>query len=465
MQVEHHIKLEQSQKLIMTTELRQAIALLQMSTHQLLDYVQEELTSNPVLEWEEEAEKKEEDGEKSSEKEQETKEEEFPWEEYFQENYYESFTFRRQEESENTNPLENLCRNEEPLSESLFSQARMILDTEDHPLVEFIIGCIDANGYLCMEVEEIASALNIPTHRVERVLDTVKCQLEPAGIGARDLKECLLLQLERREDYPVLAETLIRDHLPAVADGRFKHLAEKLSISMSEFMEAVEYIKTLNPKPGNLLGNADDIRYIVPDVIVEKVEGDYVVIVNDSVSPNLRVNPYYRSLMHRKDGEATTFVKKCLDRALWLMKSIEQRRLTLYRVSEHIVRKQKGFLDYGLKHLTPLTLKEVADVLDIHESTVSRATSHKYLQTPRGVFPFKFFFSSRIESSSGEIHSSTGIKTHLKEIIEQESPHKPYSDSKITNLLKERGIDISRRTVAKYREELLIPGSHKRKQG
>jgi len=462
MHVGYHLKLEQSQKLIMTPELRQAIALLQMSTQQLLEYVQEELTSNPVLEWEEEREKKEENNDENAEKES-RKEEDFPWDEYFQENFYESAAVKRYDD-DNSYSLENFCRGEETFSESICSQLRLFLEEEHYPLGEFLVGCLDSNGYLGMEPEEIASTLNVCVEKIQRVLELIQQNLEPAGIGARNLKECLLIQLKRSHNYPSLAETLVSHHLTAIADGRFSLLADKLDVEMPQLIEAVDYIKSLNPKPGSLLGTSHDIRYIIPDVLVEKVEGEYIVTINDSVTPSLKINPYYRSLMYRQEAETSSFVKKYLDRALWLVKSIEQRRLTLYRVSEHIVKAQKEFLDNGLKHLKPLTLRDVAEDLELHESTVSRATAHKYLQTPRGVFPFKFFFSSRVAGQNGENHSSTSIKTYLKELIQEEPSASPYSDSKITSLLEELGIDISRRTVAKYREEMLIPASHKRKR-
>ncbi len=465
MHVGHNLRLEQAQKLIMTPELRQAIALLQMSSLQLIEYVQDELTSNPVLEWEEGEEEKKEESSEKEETETQTKEEEFPWEEYFQENFYEASSMASPQKEESSNySLENFCRREETFFDALFLQLRVLLEEQEQPLAEFLIGCLDANGYLRMKVDEIAHTLEVPAEQVEKVLEVMQHNLEPAGIGARDLRECLLLQLKRCVYYPPLAEFLVQDYLPAVADGRFSYLAEKFNVSLDELMEAVEFIKSLNPKPGSLLGPVSDTRYIVPDVLVEKVEGEYVITINDNVSPHLKINPYYRSLLQRQEGETTTFVKKCLERALWLVKSIEQRRLTLYRVTEYIVKVQTDFLERGLKHLQPLTLKEVAEALEMHESTVSRATANKYLQTPRGVFPFKFFFSTRVPGENGQGYSSTSIKTYLEEIINEEPSHRPHSDNKLAALLQDKGINISRRTVAKYREEMMIPASHKRRR-
>ncbi len=468
MKIEQELKLKQTQKLVMTPELRQAIALLQMSTVQLMDYMQEELINNPVLEWEEDDQGKSEENAENKEKENENEEkneEEFQWEYYFQENFMEDKAQAPMSEAQSASTvLENTCFKEESALDQLCSQIRMALKKEDQTLAEYLVGCLDSNGYLRMELEDISNTLSVSLKRVKEVLKALQESLEPAGIGARNLRECLSIQLRRRGDYSELVEKLVKYYLPAVADGRYQYLADKLEVSYDELLEAVEYIKSLNPKPGNLWGTITDTRYITPDVIVEKVEGDYVISIPESLYPGIRINPYYRNLLKERRDDASTYVKKCLDRALWLMKSIEQRRLTLYRVSEFVVKEQREFLEHGLKHLKPLTLKNVAEALELHESTVSRATSNKYMQTPRGLFPFKFFFSSSLPGEKGQNYSSTSIKTYLKELIQQEPREKPYSDSDLAHKLKEKGIDISRRTVAKYREEIGILSSQKRKQ-
>lgn len=233
----------------------------------------------------------------------------------------------------------------------------------------------------------------------------------------------------------------------------------------TDVQAAVDFIRTLDPKPGRLAGDVGDVRYVVPDVVVEKVDGEYVVIVNEQNIPRLAVNPYYRSLLG-KDSESvtSTFIKTRLDSALWLLKSIEQRRITVYRVTECITRIQRDFFDQGIKHLRPMTLRQIADEIGVHESTVSRATSNKFVQTPRGLFPLKFFFASGVDDYHGTAVSSESIKCHLKELIEAENVQRPLSDQKLMELLSKRGIVVSRRTVAKYREEMSIPSSNKRKR-
>ncbi len=459
MKLEQNLDIKQAQKLVMTPELKQAIALLQMPAVQLLEFLQEEMINNPVLEWEEDKENSGEYDEKV-----ETGEEEFPWEYYFSENNYEENTGVASDGYSTSHVLENTYSNEESLLDELCSQVRMLFARKDHSLGEYLIGCLDADGYLRLELQEIAYALKVPKRRIKEVLKLIQDYLEPPGIGARSLKECLLIQMRRNMDYPELVEELLNNYLPAVADGRYSYLSGQLDVSLEKIFEAVDYIKTLNPRPGNLWGSLLDVRFINPDVIVEKVEGEYVIHIPENSSPYIKINPYYRSLLHDNKSEGSVYIKKCLDRAMWLLKSIEQRRITLYRVSEIIVNEQQGFLEHGLKYLSPLTLKKVAASLEMHESTVSRATSNKYMQTPLGLFPFKFFFTSSLQGEDGQNYSSTSIKSYIKELISQESPEKPYSDSKLAGLLNQEGIEISRRTVAKYREELYIPSSQKRKQ-
>ena len=230
--------------------------------------------------------------------------------------------------------------------------------------------------------------------------------------------------------------------------------------------ETADYIRTLNPKPGSAFGGALQTRYVVPDIHVEKVENRYVVLLNDSLSPRLRISSYYQQLFKSRatDEELSLYIKNNLDKASWLLRSIEQRRLTIYRVAQQIVEIQQPFLDYGIRELKPLTLKDVAGAIGVHESTVSRASANKYMQTPRGLFPLKYFFSSSLSGEDGENYSSHSIKSYLQELIEDEDPQDPFSDRQLTDFLVEKGVTISRRTVAKYREELSIPASHRRRR-
>jgi RNA polymerase sigma-54 factor len=276
----------------------------------------------------------------------------------------------------------------------------------------------------------------------------------------------LLLQLQERKNIHPLAKKIINEYLGEVADNKFKKIAADLRVDVVTVQGAVDFIRTLDPKPGRLVGDIRDVRYVVPDVTIEKVSGEYVVLVNEHATPRLTVNTYYRSLLCKEDGEpgTNTFIKGRLDSALWLLRSIEQRRLTLFRVTQCIVEMQQGFFEEGIKHLKPMTLRQVADEVGVHESTVSRATSNKYAQTPRGLYPLKFFFASGVEDFHGASVSSQSVKSHLKELIDAENAFRPLSDQKLMELLAKRGIVVSRRTVAKYREELNIPSSNKRKR-
>ena len=251
-----------------------------------------------------------------------------------------------------------------------------------------------------------------------------------------------------------------------MAEGRFSKIATMLNISLADVQHLKDILVTLDPKPGRNFSSANDVHYIIPDATIEKVGSEYVVIMNDSISPRLSINPYYRALLTSEDKESniSKFLSNRLDSALWLIKSIEQRRITLHKVIQSIADVQRDFLDHGLIYLKPLTMKQIADMVGVHESTVSRAISGKYVQTPRGIFELKFFFQSGLENVNGTMTSAESIKKIIREIIEGEDPYNPLSDQKIADVLKEKGITISRRTVAKYREEMGILSSTKRKR-
>jgi len=464
------LKIEQTQKLVMTLELQQAIALLQLSSQELLDFIQEEVTNNPLLEMDE-VEEKEEEG---TEREKRAPEEEFTnslentpfeWEEYF--NDFEPFEGKQKIKTEEDllpSSLDYLSSQEKSLAEHLLFQLTISSVNEKKRLIaEYLIGNLDPNGYLQGDMEEHARFLGA---KVEEVLDALELiqSFEPSGVGARSLKECLLLQLRDFEDVNPFVRLLIEAYLPHLAQGRYREIAHKLGISFRELQEAVDFIRKLNPKPGASFSGAGGIRYIVPDVIVEKVEGEYIIIINDN-APRLFINHFYQNLLRSGCEEnVSNFIKKKLERALWLLRSIEQRRMTLYKVSEQIVRLQKPFLEKGIYYLKPLTLKDVAEKIGIHESTVSRATSNKYVQTPRGLYPLKFFFSGSVGGLNGEEYSAASIKAHLKKLIEEEHPASPYSDQQLKEMLEKEGIQLSRRTITKYRQEMGIPSSTRRRR-
>lgn len=468
MKLDYTLKLEQTQKLIITPELKLAITLLQYSSLELQDHIQEELLNNPVLEIQEvrEAEKEEESEPEITEAPEQTAKDDFPWEEYFRDMDFEttSHSYGVAKDLSEHPSIENCAGTCRTMLEDLLEQLRMLqLTTRQYSTAAFLAGNLDHNGYLQGEIEDLAGSLGASVNEIEKGLGILQ-KLEPTGIGCRNLQECLLLQLNKIDNPPPLALEIVRNYLPAVADGRYRYISARLGCDEQNIEEAVDFIRTLNPKPGSVFGEGEETRYIVPDVIVEKVDDQYVIMANDSNIPQLMISPFYRKMLKNdsNDEQLSAFVKNKIEKAYWLIRSIEQRRLTLFKVSQQIVDIQKPFLDYGIKNLKPLTLKEVALNVGVHESTVSRATANKYIQTPRGLFPLKFFFSSGLTGLGGIDYSSHSIKTHIREIIEAEDPEKPLSDQSLAEVLQQKGISISRRTVAKYREEISIPASYKR---
>ncbi|MBS4021830.1 MAG: RNA polymerase factor sigma-54 [Dethiobacter sp.] len=462
MRISYNLKLEQTQKLIMTPELQQAINLLQLSSLELQDFLQEELLNNPVLEVDEndESEKK---NDESSEAVHEK--DAIDWDQYFRDQGLDVMP-RLSIRTDESPTYDHFLSKEPTLQEHLLLQLGLCrLSQTQKRIGEFLIGNIDQNGYLKGEAGELALLLGVDTEDIEVVLAVIQ-KFDPAGVAARNLEECLLLQMAECRTVHPLAEVIIRGHLADVAENRFKKIATDLGVEPCAVQAAVDFIRTLDPKPGRLAGDSMETRYIVPDVIVEKVTNDYVVLVNEFSTPRLTINSYYRSILGReKESVTSSFIKSKLDSALWLLRSIEQRRLTLFRVTECIVRMQRPFFDEGIKLLKAMTLKQVAEEVGVHESTVSRATANKYVQTPRGLYLLKFFFASGVEDQGGGSSiSSESIKSHLREFIEAENVYRPLSDQKLTEMLKQRGIMVSRRTVAKYREELAIPASNKRKR-
>lgn len=472
MKLDYDLKLEQTQKLIITPELKLAITLLQYSALDLEDHIQQELVNNPVLEV---MENREDEKNDEAEADQELTDQDesiygndFPWEEYFRDrglDFSAEKVGNLRRTIENQPIIENCAGVTGTMLEDLLSQLRMFsLKDRQYRLAAFLAGNLDRNGYLQGEMEEFAPVLGVKVEELEDALKLVQ-KLEPAGIGCRNLQECLFLQIQRMSNPPALAADIVNHYLPAAADGRYRYIASRLKCDEETVKKNVAFIRTLNPKPGSVYGEGEETRYIVPDVVVEKVDEKYVVSGNEGSMPQLTISPFYQKMLKGKhtDEQLFTFVKNKIEKAFWLIRSIEQRRVTLFKVAQQIVDIQKPFLDQGIKKLKPLTLKEVAQNVGVHESTVSRATANKYIQTPRGLFPLKFFFSSGFSKANGSDHSAPSIKTHIREIIDSEDQAKPLSDKCLTALLKEQDIDISRRTVAKYREDLSIPPSYKRR--
>jgi RNA polymerase sigma-54 factor len=482
MALEQKLHLKLSQKLIMTPSLQQAIKLLQLSKLELQEVLNQELLENPLLEESAEEAKTEEAEADAQEKTQENEEakaaepakekekdsfEEIDYDAYFQDYIEYGYNPRGMGEEHEEFPIENTLTRPPNLTDHLTWQLSM---SDASPLVKeigaFIIGNIDEDGYLRATNEEIEAAGHYDPQDVEKAIQAVQ-SLDPIGVGARDLRECLLLQLAFLEVDVPLVEIIIRDHWDMFMQRHFVQLAKVLGIDMKTLEGIVEVIKHLDPKPGRKYSNERAI-YVEPDVYVHKVGDEYVIVLNEDGMPKLRINSSYRSMLSsmdsKQDGETVNYIKDKIRSAVWLIKSLDQRQRTIYKVAESIVKHQREFLEKGIDFLRPLVLRDVADDIQMHESTVSRVVSNKYMHTPRGLFLMKYFFHSGIDSDTGEDISSLTVKKKIQSFIEAEDPRKPLSDSKIMKILNDEGINIARRTVAKYRDELNIPSSTDRKQ-
>jgi len=478
MGLEQKLHLKLSQRLIMTPSLQQAIKLLQLSKLELQEVLNQELLENPLLEELTEETKPEETESETAEqkteeeaKTEKTKEkdsfDEIDYDAYFQDYLEYGYNPRGMGEEREEFPIENTLTRPPNLADHLTWQLAM---SDASPRVkeigQFIIGNIDEDGYLRASLEEVAASGPYPMEEVEAALQRVQA-LDPIGVGARDLRECLLLQLQYLEIANPLVEVILRDRWDEFMQRHFVQIAKSLGIELKVLETIVEVIKHLDPKPGRKYSNERAI-YVEPDVYVQKVGDDYVIILNEDGMPKLRINGSYRQLLNqtdsKQDGETINYIKDKIRSAVWLIKSLDQRQRTIYKVAESIIKHQKEFLEKGIDFLRPLVLRDVADDIQMHESTVSRVVCNKYMHTPRGLFLMKYFFHSGIDSDYGEDISSLTVKKRIQGFIDGEDPKKPLSDSKIMKILNDQGINIARRTVAKYRDELNIPSSTDRKQ-
>jgi RNA polymerase sigma-54 factor len=359
-------------------------------------------------------------------------------------------------------PFENMVRSQSSLADHLEEQLRF--GTEDEAmrrLGSLIIGNLDEDGYLRAELSEIAQRGQVPVEEVERALALVQ-GFDPPGVAARSVQECLLIQLKADPNPDPVSVEIVEQHFEDLSRRRYPDIARALKLPLDRVMESVEEIMGLEPKPGRRFGGTDT-RYIVPDVVVQKMSGEYVVLLNEDGIPRLRVNSLYRSLLRNSGDEAKQYVEQKLRSAVWLIKSVDQRQRTLRKVTQSIVKFQREFLDKGLPYLRPLSLRDVGEDIGMHESTISRVTTNKYVETPQGLFELKFFFHSGIASGDGEMVSSISVKKMIQDLLANEDPSKPLSDQEVAQILKGRGLVIARRTVAKYREELGILPSHQRR--
>jgi RNA polymerase sigma-54 factor len=469
MEMKHSLHLTQTQKLIMTPRLQQALKLLQVPTLELQQILKQEVLQNPLLEEVDEVTEQEDLDREASADEQNNEETEDPaeedpidWTDYLQDGALDRTYMPPSETS--VEFLEKVPATRTTLAESLLEQLHFLNLPQEHMRIsEFIVGSIDERGWLVTAVEDIAESLGRPVQEIENVLRVVQA-LEPAGVGARDLRECLLLQLEARGEKDEMAWRMIHDHFDHLVNRRFQEIARLLKVSVLEVQDAADGIASLHPRPGTLV-SAEDPKYVVPDLLVERVDDEYVVMLNDRNVPRLRISAAYGDVIasNKRRPDATAeqkqtreYIQGKLASAKWLIQTIEQRRRTMIKVMNCIVREQREFFDKGIAFLRPLTLAAVARQIDMHESTVSRVCSGKYVQTPRGVFELKFFFSSGLATDDGEDVSARTAKNTIKGLIDEEDKMDPLSDQRIAELLHEKGLQIARRTVAKYREQMQI---------
>lgn len=524
MEMKNSQRLTQSQTITITPRMAQALKLLQMNNLVLEQAVREEMVANPTLEEEDglieapdpEAVQAGLDGGQATETERTEIAEaepvdaapennEIDWEEFV---YDEYDTPRTTAEERVTETYERVPVSRQTLNDYVAEQLRYQIRTEEQQRIgEYVIGSIDEKGYLTMSAEEIAEELELPVEAVLEVISMVQ-SLDPPGLGARDLRECLLLQLKARGFGDHLVHRVVRDHFDDLTRRRQLEIARALKVPVEDVQKCVDIVGTLSPVPGSQISSNEAV-YVYPDLVVERVDEQYVVSLNDRNVPRLRISSAYESVLAGSgrgaagrnsagrtngnapaegpdegrrdagsgagaqppggmelggDSEARRYVNDKLSSAKWLINTIEQRRKTMVKVMKAIVEEQRDFFDKGIMFLKPLTLQKVAQRIGMHESTVSRVTSTKYVQTPRGVFELKYFFNSGIDTDGGEEVSARSARAVIQKLIEQEDKKDPLSDQRIVEILKEQGLEIARRTVAKYRDQLNVPNARYRKR-
>jgi RNA polymerase sigma-54 factor len=468
----------------MTPQLQQAIRLLQLSSLELQAEIQEALESNPLLEVEEDfdfdenAAKRADDDQASrdiSQLENQDIPEDLPvdtkWDDVYDNQQVSSITSSPMPDSDIDR--ENQDESGDSLQQHLLWQMRLTHFTEtEEAIATMIIDSIEDDGYLKASLEDIQESLGeefaeTELDEIETVLHRIQ-HFDPVGVGARDLRECLLIQLRVFEasGLPHIDQLkeLIDKHLDTLAKRDYAQIKRALKISDDELTELVRSIQLLNPRPGSQI-QINNTEYIVPDVYARKYNGKWLLSLNPDNAPRIQIAEHYAQLINRADNSAeNTYLKNNLQEARWFLKSLQSRNETLIKVTEAIIERQKDFLDHGEEAMKPLVLADIAETVEMHESTISRVTTRKYLHTPRGIFELKYFFSSHVSTDAGGECSATAIRAIIKKLVAAENPRKPLSDSKIASLLGDQGINVARRTIAKYRETLAIPPSNERKR-
>ncbi len=462
-----HLKINQrtSLRMIPTTQLQLTMKIMQLSTIDLRNEIAHELEQNPVLEESPPVSETAENNEESSTERENTSDEMFQYFEDSSDSGYSGYRVRNDVSDNKQQFIEGVLTRPESLIDHLLQQMHLSShDEKEYAIGEFLISNINDEGYITIPFEEIAGSSKYSIHELETVLKTIQT-FDPNGVGARNLRECLLIQIRQLPEKKPIAERIIDKYFLLLSQRKTDQIAKKMKLPKSIINEALECIMRLNPKPGHEY-DTKKVEYVVPDVSVIRHGDSFRIIMNDEWIPKIRVNSYYHSLIRNRGTKLKIkkFLREKYYNAIQLIKSIEQRRNTLYKVTASLLTVQQEFFNHGSKHIKPLTLREIADMIDMHESTISRATSGKYIQTPWGIFELKYFFSSKIASKSGAALSSQSVKEIIKDIIENESG-RGMSDKKIVEMLSELGIKIARRTVTKYRKKLGILPSNLRKTG
>lgn len=455
MNLDFNLNLTQEQKLIMTQEMQLSVKLLQMSAFELSQYIEKELQENPVLD------ANFQQPEESNELKNRIDYKEFV--KYLDFDNYEHHS-REKAEDEEFNPI-NLVSAKKSLKEYLIEQIDMIkINPQIRYICEYIIGNIDSRGYLETSTEDISREINFPEKKVEEALGIVQ-SLEPDGIGARNPKECLKIQLDKKGCKDEKLFIIIDNYLELIADNKYNELARLMNIETKTAQEYGDFIRGLEPKPSRGYYTGEETGYIIPDAYITRIDGENYIFMNDNIVPKLTINNLYKDIIRDdNDKSAADFVKEKLNNAVFLIKSIEHRKSTIYRVIEKILDIQKAYFENEYSSLKPMTMKEIADSLELHESTVSRAIRDKYISTSRGTIRLKDLFTTGISQGNDTDISSETVKKRINEIIAAEDKKKPLSDQTISEMLLKEDMNISRRTVAKYREQLNIKSSGKRKR-
>ena len=473
------LSLLQSQRLqmILSPQLRQSLEMLQVPIMELRSMIQQEIEQNPTIEelplkqetveiepGAEKNESQENDADLKFDKEFEALAKlDDEWRDYFFQDYHQTMPYTI-EDAEKRQFLLDSVQQKESLQEHLMNQLNLAgMPENDVKIGELIIGNINNDGYLTVSIEELVASSDCDIAQVEIVMNIIR-DFHPVGVAARDLRECLLIQLEHLGEDDTLAADIVRDHLDKLGAKKYHDIARILKVTTDEVLFAADLISALNPKPGSIY-SSEVATYIMSEVVVQKVEGQYVVILNDDQLPHIRISNHYRALLKDKNAkpEVKAYIREKIKSGIFLIKGIEQRQRTIYRIASEIVKVQTEFLDHGISNLKPMTMAEVAKTVGVHETTVSRAVSGKYMKTPSGIFEIKYFFTPGIKTANGQEISNKTVKDIIANMVAKEDPSSPLSDQQIVEYLKKEGITIARRTVAKYRTILHIPPSHMRK--